>query len=140
MIFEFVGHDGSDAPCTTTTLDVTPISAEEYGDPAIQAELEFFENGGVQFFCLNQDTIGFARNHGGQSGERGHYVHNRLFAASENPVDHLQLTNTANTAENLSLAKLPTGSRIAIGYIAGGKGMQVRVSRLDVGRVEYHVT
>lgn len=137
MLFPFVGHDSTGTPCTTTTLDVTPISGDEYGDPEIENERSFFENGNVEFVRLNAEAIGLARNHGGQSEERGLYLHNRLFMDSENAIDHLQLTRTLNTAERLSLVRLPAGARLAIGYIAGGKGMQARISGPDISSAVY---
>lgn len=136
MILSFVGHGPDNLPCTSTLLDVTEITCEGYGDPEIDKEKSAFQ-GPVRFFILNEDTIGFARNFGGSSKMRGHYVHNRLFKRMEDVVQHLQLAGTGNTAEKYVLVRLAAGTRVAIGHIANGKGMQARVSSADTGALEF---
>jgi len=134
--FDFIGHDDSDAPCTTTSMDVAPITKDEYGDPEIDKELAAFENG-IRFFRLNTGVAGLARSHDGKGNRRGLYLHNRIFAGSENPAEHLQLRATGNSGADLSIEELPAGTRIAVGYIKGGKGMQVRVSTQDRKKTRY---
>ncbi len=138
MIFNFIGHNSADVASTSTVLDVTPILSSEYGDPEIENQLESFRDGQVQFFRLNEDVTGFARNFGGSSEVRGGYIHNRFFVPGENPLVHLDLENSGNTAENYTKVKLQAGTRIAVGYIQRGLGMQARVSIADRENMEFY--
>ena len=132
MLYPITGCDANGEVCTTTSLDVTAISQKEYDDPEIEAQIAAFENGKIDYLRLNREAVGLARSHGGESEEKGLWLHNRIFMADENPIEQLQLTTTANTAEHLSLVRLPAGARIAAGPIAGGQGTQVRISRSDL--------
>lgn len=135
MQYPIIGCDANGAPCTTTVLDVTSITQEVYGDPSIEDQRAAFEHGKIDFCRLNCEAIGLARSYGGESKQKGNWLHIRIFKANENPIEQLQLTATANTADNLSLARLPPGTRVAIGPIAGGKSDQVRVSSADIDMV-----
>lgn len=102
----------------------------------MEEERRAFQDGKIEFFRLNKDAIGLARNFGGHAEKQGLYIHNRMFTETENSVEHLHLRDTCNTAEEYTKVKLPEGTRIAIGYISNGKGMQARVSGADRHKVE----
>ena len=136
----FIGHNSEDIPCTATSLDVELITSVEYEDPEMENERSAFRDGKMEFYRLNKDASGLARNFGGHSEKRGFYIHNRMFTVSEtaNIAEHLHLLSTGNTGEKYTKLKLPAGTRIAIGYIANGRGMQARVSAADKDKIEFY--
>jgi len=135
MILDFFGHNKQNEVCTTTSINVSRIDLNTYGDKEIIDELNAFQNREVEYYQVNEDSIGFARNFGGKAQSLGLYIHNRLFKKSENPVEHLALDSEFNTGENYTRVLLQKGIRIAVGYIANGRGMQARISSLDKDKI-----
>ena len=126
--------------CTITSIDVTPIDVGAYGDGQIEDERNAFRDGEIEFYQLNEDAYGFARNYGGKSLLSGYYIHNRLFREEEDPGTHLQLTGTGNTADQYTKATLLRGTRLAVGYINHGRGMQARVSAFDIDKMKFYAS
>ncbi len=137
MKFDFIGFDNNNNISTITSIEVEEIDYKSYEDDSINNEIDSFVNGEVTYYRIKEDISGFSRNYGGESKREGLYVHNRVFKTDEDPINHLALQDYNNTAEEYTLIELHKGARIAVGSIANGKGMQARISKSDLNKINY---
>jgi len=133
----FEGWDKHSNICTTTSILVTEINENEYGEQLNESEVSSFKNQEVKYYAVQENITGLSRYFGAKSQREGRYICNRIFKENENPIEYLDLKSTENSGERACLVNLPKGTRIAVGDINQGKGMQARISGLDLSKVEY---